>query len=106
MVAETNRLDWRDWRFLDWLFWRPDRLAGLKGQGEKFRFGRGQMLYRVGKSFDDCRTCRGDVPAALRCLVCAAASGVILILVFSLNLHSIQRRYDDLEIRRMTLLDV
>lgn len=32
--------------------------------------------------------------------------GVILILVFSLNLHSIQRRYDDLEIRRITSLDV
>jgi hypothetical protein len=31
--------------------------------------------------------------------------GVILILVFSLNLHSIQRRYDELEIRRMTSMD-
>lgn len=31
--------------------------------------------------------------------------GVILTLVFSLNLPSIQRRYDDLEIRRMTSLD-
>jgi hypothetical protein len=31
--------------------------------------------------------------------------GVILILVFSLNLHSIQRRYDELEIRRMTSID-
>lgn len=31
--------------------------------------------------------------------------GVILILVFSLNLHSIQRRYDELEIRRMTSVD-
>ena len=32
--------------------------------------------------------------------------GVILILVFSLNLHSIQRRYDELEIRRMASVDV
>ena len=32
--------------------------------------------------------------------------GVILTLVFSLNLPMIQRRYDDLEIRRMTSLDV
>jgi hypothetical protein len=32
--------------------------------------------------------------------------GVILVLVFSLNLHSIQRRYDELEIRRMTSIDV
>ena len=32
--------------------------------------------------------------------------GVILTLVFSLNLPAIQRRYDDLEIRRMTSLDV
>jgi hypothetical protein len=31
--------------------------------------------------------------------------GVILVLVFSLNLHSIQRRYDELEIRRMTSID-
>jgi hypothetical protein len=31
--------------------------------------------------------------------------GVILTLVFSLNLPSIQRRYDDLEIRRMTSID-
>jgi hypothetical protein len=31
--------------------------------------------------------------------------GVVLILVFSLNLHSIQRRYDELEIRRMTSID-
>ncbi len=31
--------------------------------------------------------------------------GVILVLVFSLNLHSIQRRYDELEIRRMTSVD-
>jgi hypothetical protein len=31
--------------------------------------------------------------------------GVILVLVFSLNLHSIQRRYDELEIRRMTSMD-
>lgn len=31
--------------------------------------------------------------------------GVILTLVFSLNLHSIQRRYDELEIRRMTSVD-
>jgi hypothetical protein len=31
--------------------------------------------------------------------------GVILTLVFSLNLPSIQRRYDELEIRRMTLID-
>jgi len=31
--------------------------------------------------------------------------GVILILVFSLNLHSIQRRYDELEIRRMDSVD-
>lgn len=31
--------------------------------------------------------------------------GVILILVFSLNLNSIQRRYDELEIRRMTSMD-
>jgi len=31
--------------------------------------------------------------------------GVILILVFFLNLHSIQRRYDELEIRRMTSID-
>jgi hypothetical protein len=31
---------------------------------------------------------------------------VILVLVFSLNLHSIQRRYDELEIRRMTSIDV
>jgi hypothetical protein len=32
--------------------------------------------------------------------------GVILVLVFSLNLHSIQRRYDELEIRRMASIDV
>jgi hypothetical protein len=32
--------------------------------------------------------------------------GVILTLIFSLNLPSIQRRYDDLEIRRMTSIDV
>jgi len=31
--------------------------------------------------------------------------GVILVFVFSLNLHSIQRRYDELEIRRMTSMD-
>jgi hypothetical protein len=31
--------------------------------------------------------------------------GVILVLVFSLNLHSIQGRYDELEIRRMTSVD-
>jgi hypothetical protein len=31
--------------------------------------------------------------------------GVILTLVFSLNLPSIQRRYDELEIRRMTSVD-
>jgi hypothetical protein len=31
--------------------------------------------------------------------------GVILTLVFSLNLPSIQRRYDELEIRRMTSID-
>lgn len=31
--------------------------------------------------------------------------GVILVLVFSLNLHSIERRYDELEIRRMTSID-
>ena len=31
--------------------------------------------------------------------------GVILILVFSLNMHSIRRRYDELEIRRMSLMD-
>jgi hypothetical protein len=31
--------------------------------------------------------------------------GVILVLVFSLNRHSIQRRYDELEIRRMTSTD-
>ena len=31
--------------------------------------------------------------------------GFILTLVFSLNLPSIQRRYDELEIRRMTSLD-
>jgi hypothetical protein len=31
--------------------------------------------------------------------------GVILVLVFSLNFHSIQRRYDELEIRRMTSMD-
>lgn len=31
--------------------------------------------------------------------------GVILVLVFSLNRHSIQRRYDELEIRRMTSID-
>ena len=31
--------------------------------------------------------------------------GVILVLVFPLNLHSIQRRYDELEIRRMTSID-
>ena len=32
--------------------------------------------------------------------------GAILTLVFSLNLPSIQRRYDELEIRRMTSVDV
>ena len=31
--------------------------------------------------------------------------GVILTLVFSLNLPSIQRRYDELEIRRMASVD-
>jgi hypothetical protein len=31
--------------------------------------------------------------------------GVILILVFSLKVHSIQRRYDELKIRRMTSTD-
>jgi hypothetical protein len=31
--------------------------------------------------------------------------GVVLVLVFSLNMHSIKRRYDELEIRRMTSLD-
>jgi hypothetical protein len=31
--------------------------------------------------------------------------GVILVFVFSLNLHSIERRYNELEIRRMTSMD-
>lgn len=31
--------------------------------------------------------------------------GVILVLVFSLNLHSVRRRYDELEIRRLTSID-
>ncbi len=76
-----------------------------KGKGRNFVLGTMKLLIVAGVLL----TLAGLIAALLKqpyfVWYALLLPGVILVLVLSLNMHSIRRRYDELEIRRMTSMD-